>query len=199
MPTLYDEEGNLVDGALDPDSAKELREKAEKLAEFEKALGEKETELEKLKQKDMNFKHLNWKNQKELEEKTAHWSDTEKALRDKLARLEAGQSAPIERTKNDYLEQLSGGDEKMKEKLLSKFEVLGKNANTEQDIKDALDDAAALVEREISKSANPVNTFQPSSLGSGLPRKTNTNFADTDEGKNLAKSMGLEVEAPKKD
>jgi len=198
MPTLYDENGDLVEGALDPDSAKELQEKAEKFAEFEKALEEKESELEKLRQKDLNFKNLNWKNQKELEEKTADWSDTEKALRDELAALREGQNAPIERTKNDYLEQLSGGDEKLKEKLLSKYEVLGKNANTEQDIKAALNDAALLVENEISRSSNPVNTFQPSSLGSGLPRKTNVNFADTEEGKNLAKSMGLEVEVPKK-
>ena len=198
MPTLYDENGDLVEGALDPDSARELQEKAEKFAEFEKALEEKESELEKLRQKDLNFKNLNWKNQKELEEKTADWSDTEKALRDELAALREGQNAPIERTKNDYLEQLSGGDEKLKEKLLSKYEVLGKNANTEQDIKAALNDAALLVENEISRSSNPVNTFQPSSLGSGLPRKTNVNFADTEEGKNLAKSMGLEVEVPKK-
>ena len=203
ITTLYDENGDSVEGALDPDSARELQEKAEKFAEFEKTLEEKESELEKLRQKDTNFRSFSTKNKKELEERTKDWDNEKKILLDEIVQLkeynDRNQDATVGKTKRELLDSLAGGDEKMKEKLEREYEVIGgNNAITPEDVKSLMNKAATYVDFEIRNSSNPVNTFQPSSLGSGLPRKTNVNFADTEEGKNLAKSMGLEVEVPKK-
>ena len=79
MAKLYNEDGDLVEGALTPEEVEELKKKEEdpekdpdeapKLEELQKSLEEKEAELAKLRTKDMNFTKFR---QKTKEEKACH-------------------------------------------------------------------------------------------------------------------------------
>lgn len=201
MPKYFDDDGNEVEYDVSPEEAKELQEKAKKAEELEKVLQEKETEIEKLSKKDINFKKLNFKNQKELEEKTADWNEREKALRDKIAEFESAVYAPAENTKNKLFDEYAGGDEKLKEKLQNEFEAIGgNNAKTPDEVKAHMDKAAIFVQHELNKTSNPINQYSPSSIGTGMPSSSRkTNFADTEGGKKLAASLGIDIEEPKKD
>lgn len=75
MPTLYDEEGNPVDGVFTQDELKEATEKAKEEARLS---DEERQELDKLKKKDFNFEQLRKKKEKEEEKGAEKKEEQEK-------------------------------------------------------------------------------------------------------------------------
>jgi hypothetical protein len=65
MAKYFDEEGNAIDDVLSPEDAAKLREQAEAAEKKQADWEEKEAELERLRQKDMNFEKLRSKVEKE--------------------------------------------------------------------------------------------------------------------------------------
>jgi len=95
--------------------------KAQKAEEFERKLAENATELEKLRNKDFNFKRL--RDMSEAEK--AKLSATEMELKRKAEELEESQKAfqgsIIEANKNEALAVLAGNDEEMKKKIIYNY------------------------------------------------------------------------------
>jgi chromosome segregation ATPase len=202
--SYYDEDGNPVEGVLSPEAAKELKEKADKLEEIQGQLDEKEKALEKLESKDMNFKRFKTLNQADREVEMANWSEEKKFYMQEVETLhnqnERLSEAVVGSVKERKIRQLVGEDKELRKELEKQYKILGDNALTPDAVANQLDDAFVLIENRKNREnqVDPLNSYVPSAEGRGYSKKK-TNFADTDNGKALAKELGMVMESPKKD
>ena len=123
MTDLFDSEGNVIEGALSPDEAKELQDKHTTL---EEQMVSKEAEVNKLQEKDINFSNFRKKSKEEQETIRAEMSNEQKMLMDEMSdlrgQLEKRDEATLGKFKTDKLGQLAGEDEKMREKIEAEFD-----------------------------------------------------------------------------
>lgn len=203
-PTYTDPEGNEVEIDATPEEINALMEASDKLEGLEASLKEKEDELGKLQNKDMNFSNFRKKTKEEQEEMTKDWDNDKKVLLSQITglheRIDNRDDATLGVAKEGAIKRLAGEDKDLSEKLGKEFERLGgDNVLTADDVNRIYDEASALVKHKAEK-VNPINAYQPGTSGPGLPPTQKTeNYADTDDGKKLAASLSLEIEEPKKD
>lgn len=181
MP-YYDEEGNEVEGILPPDEAKALQEKYENM---ETEITEKQAELEKLRNKDMNFGNLRKKSKEEIENMTKNWKENEKTLLNEIQslnrRLDERDYASVGKLRENKLDELSGDDKKLRENIQREFERLGGNdALTPEDVNRIYDEAIILIEHRQSNT-DPINRFVPSANIPSVGGKKKK-FTQTSEG-----------------
>lgn len=200
----YDEDGNPVEGVLSPEEVKELQEKAEKAAEFEAQIQEKEAAINKLSQKDLNFKKFKTMTEAERQEEMAGWSEEKKFYMQEIEalndRVERQSEATIGTAKERKIKALAGEDADLRKEIEEQYERLGGEAFTPEEVSRQLDEAYVVVKhrKESSNIVDPMNTFVPSTQGMGFSGKK-TDFADTEDGQKLAKELGLKLDEPKKD
>lgn len=185
MTTYYDEEGNPIEGVLSPEEVAALKE------EKEKALQEKEAELEKLRNKDLNFKKL----REMTEEEKAKLSATELALKAEQDRFREEQqsfySGFVSDIKDDLLETIAGDDEDLRKSILANYDRIkdSDTARSRKEISAIMHEAAKLAG---VTSGSKVSPLVRAANYSGRPIKApEKSFSETEEGRSLAKELGL--------
>ncbi|KKQ99944.1 MAG: hypothetical protein UT24_C0020G0012 [Candidatus Woesebacteria bacterium GW2011_GWB1_39_12] len=166
------------------------------LEEKEKVLVEKQAEIEKLKDKEFNFKRLRDMTEEEL----GRLSVVEKSLMQKQEKLEEESksfaSKVIESHKNDSLAVLVGDDADMKKKVLFHYERLKDEAVTKEEIASKMREAWLLAGGIKSFSTTPISGGLDSYYPSPTSFKKGTELTETQ--KELAKAMGIKDEDLKK-
>lgn len=199
MP-LYDYEGVEVAGALDPESAKALQEKAAeaealkaKTTEFETTLKEKEAELEKLSKKDFNFQRLREKSEEEITEMQKKMSEKDRAAFQEQLELSKEVGAMRKEKENEQktglLNRLGGNNEELKAKIEAEVMNARKMYGVKSDVAVSLEDeyrrASIIVQGEIPR-ANPIfSGYRPSYTPPDLSEKP---FTETEKGKESLKA-----------
>jgi len=154
MPTtLYDEEGNPIEGASTAEEVKAIQdEKALKEAE----LAEVKEKLSKLENKDFNFKKLRDMNKEEQEKLTAH----EMELLQRQEKLEDDQKSflqkQIESHKDEASAVLAGENEELRKKILFHYDRIKDEAMSRDEVYKKMREAATLAKGEGAVGVNPV-------------------------------------------
>ena len=199
MPIYTDANGDEIELPT-AEEVNELRSKADKINDLE-------AELDKLRNKDMNFKnlHLDSKEEKKRirEEMEAQMSEKERYLMEEIDTLKGSlidraqrEADALNQRKEVMIQRLAKGDDSMKQKIETHFSRLG-TPISDQDMFTQVDEAYALAARDMEASINPVNTYVPGTTGPVYPsHEKRQNFADTPEGKSLAKDLGLRLQEP---
>lgn len=202
MPkTLFTESGDEVEVPTE-EELKELQDKADKVEGLETDLKTKVEALEKYADKDFNFGRLKKANVKEREEMTKDFSAEMKIMANEILKMQESSDTKIEDTitpvKEKCVATIAGEDEELKKKLEAEFVGLGGDkATTPEKIVELYDKARVIVEANI-QPPNPLNQYVPTT-GAGEAVPKDKNFADTQDGKSLAKTLGLKTEVPKKE
>lgn len=143
----YNAEGELIEGILPPEEAKTLQE----------TLEETKAKLEKLENKDFNFRKLEQMTAEERSKLTA----TELALKQQQEKLEADQrnffETSIAEVKNDVLDGLVGDDVELRKKVELNYARLkdSESAKSRSEIKKLMEEAYTL--SVGTRGANPIN------------------------------------------
>ncbi len=154
MPTtLYDEEGNPIEGASTAEEVKAIQdEKALKETE----LAEVKEKLSKLENKDFNFKKLRDMNKEEQEKLTAH----EMELLQRQEKLEDDQKSflqkQIESHKDEASAVLAGENEELRKKILFHYDRIKDEAMSRDEVYKKMREAAILAKGEGTTGINPV-------------------------------------------
>lgn len=205
---LFDAAGEKVEGALDPDAAKDLQEKADKAEELTKTIEEKEAELKKLADKDLNFSNFRNKSKEEKEEMMKDWGEKEKILMSEIDGLKERNETDdkaVETATETAIEvavkKVAGEDEDFQKEVKDQYETMGKQTDPMK-IATQMEEAKILVEhrKERVQQPNQINQFAPTT-GEGnarFPNADGKNAADTPDGKKFAGELGMQTEAPKK-
>lgn len=172
----------------------------EEIAALQKELEDKNSELEKLRAKDMNFEKLRGglkKVTEMTEEEKKAWTTKEQVLLAEIQSLrenvEGKSQAEITAAKESALEKLVGKDEKAKEKALFYFDQFKDAPKTAAEVEERMRQAAILANGDakdplaipISMSGNPVDN---------TPKKKD--YSESQDGQDLLAKMGHE--SPKK-
>lgn len=177
---LYDESGNKIEGAFDPEEVKKLQED----------LDASKKELEGLSDKDHNFKQLREK-VTGLETKL---SDSQKAIDEANKKALEGMQAPLNEAKDITVKSLSEGDEELKKKIEFHFDRIKDETLTVEQMKKKVRDAYLLAtEKSVDVSGQVI-----SSAGAGVHIPTTPKKEMTSELKNLAGKFGVSDDDIKK-
>lgn len=187
MPTLYDDTGEALEGALAPDEAKALQDKFDTAS---KDLEDTKTRLAGLESKDMNFRRL----EQMTETEKGKLSDKEKELMQRQEALEDQQKSFENKQTESYREYafrtIVGTDKDLREAVEEKYKIIAGDAKTPEEIAERVQDALAMARRK-HESINPIASIMGAG-GTGPVRK-DTNFADTARGKDLAAALGMNI------
>jgi len=200
---FYNEDGEKVEGVISPEEAAQLQEKAAKYTELEVTLAEKEEAIQKLSQKDLNFKKFRTLTEAERQEEMKGWSEEKRFYMQEIenlhGKMEKFSDASVGTVKEDKIKALVGDDKDLRKELEEQYTRLGTEAVTKEQIIDQLDEAHLILQHRKDRvnRIDPLNSYVPSTRGQGFSDKK-TDFADTEDGKQLAKELGLKLEEPKK-
>ena len=183
MAVLYDEDGNPVENALTPEEAKELQERATRAEELEAQMKEKESELTKLKNKDMNFQRFREKSEEEKSKIMEKATEKEKMILLEMEEIsqerEKERVSRMKNTKENVLSEVAGDDKDLQKKIELKAKEWGEAKNPE-DMEKKLRDAAIIV-RGSAQRVSPLSNYFPTS-SYNAPYKPKV-FVDTEAGK----------------
>lgn len=195
MTDLWDDQGNLVKDVVSADEAKKLQ---DQLEEQKRTLEQKEAELAKYRDKNNNLHNLAKKTAAEKQEMFSKASDREKYLLEKIETLESRDSQLITVRKDKIKKMVVGSDAGLLEEVEQVAQKLGvDDAISDEEMQNIYTQAMGAVERAKSPNINPLNAFVPAmDQGAYYPdsRGRGKNYADTDDGKETAKSIGIEIE-----
>lgn len=191
MAGLYDDNGDPVEGALDPEAAKALQEKAaaadealKKAGELEATLKEKEEALGKLSKKDFDYGRLKDKTDAELTEMKKKMSEKEKMMLDEVVSLtkerDAEKEARYLEAKTEILNSLSGGDAELKKSIEEAEKDLAGEAKTPKELEDRFRKAYILAKGETPRRS-PIFSGYSSSYRE--PDEKKERFTDSADGK----------------
>lgn len=190
MAQLYDEEGNLIEGALTPDEVQALHDEKEALAQEAASVKER---LSKLEAKDMNFRRL----EQMTEDEKAKLSAQEMEIIKRQEALESEQrdfrNRQIDSYKNAAISALPIGDDaEMREKITKNYDRIKDEAVTPEEIARKMYEAYSMT-IGTQNIANPLNVAMGFSGGQPPKSTSSKGFADSDEGKALAASLGMSI------
>lgn len=189
MAELFDADGNVVE-ALTKDEAETLaQQKADELLkQKQEEFKQKEEELEKLKTKDYNWQKLRAMTKEEKEK----MKESERAILEKQEELDTKfnelESSRKKEVIDTMLEAYAGDDEELRKKILINYDRIKDPDADKESIKRKMKDAFILSNE--GRTINPVNRAFVSS-GSYYKESKRDDFAETDRGKELAKTLGL--------
>lgn len=185
----YDEEGNIVEGALSPDEAKALREENEART---REIEETKQRLAKLENKDFNFRKLENMTQEEIAKLSARELEVQKQMEALQEKTHEFTQKQIDAAKKSALSKLAGADQELQTRILSNYDRIKDEAVTEEEITNKMIEAYTLTTGS-GPSVNPLAQAMGFS-GMGLPpTEQDKSFADTERGKELAASLGMNI------
>ena len=177
---LFDEEGNKIEGALDPEESKKLQED----------LDASKKELEGLSDKDHNFKQLREK-VGGLETKL---EESKKAIEEANVKALEGMQAPLTEAKEITIKNLSAGDEELKKKIEFHFDRIKDETLTVEQMNKKVRDAYLLAtEKPVDISGQIISS---AGAGTFVPKKDVKEMSSDLKG--LAGKFGLSDEDIKK-
>ena len=190
MAALYDDAGNQIEGALSPDEAKVLQEKAALADTLQNQVKEKDELLTKLQDKDFNFESLRKASAEEREKLLANHSEKERKLIEQIEKqnslIEGISASQIAENKTSVLEALAGTDEDLKKQIeLAASEFAGE-AKTKEEWAARLSKAYTIV-KGMKPTINPLNRF--TAAGPQSDMAGGTKFINTQTGKDTYKSL----------
>lgn len=176
----YNSDGDPIEGVLPPEEIKSLQEKLE----------ETNAKLEKLENKDFNFKKFRDMTDAEKEKLSA----TEIELKRRSEELEEKQqqlsSTFVKDVKNDLLESLVGDDEELRKKVELNYARIkdSESAQSRAEIKQLLKDAYSM--SVGVKTVNPLGTAvnKTGGVGKSADKKIDGDLAD------MSKKLGISEE-----
>ena len=181
MP-YYDEDGNPVEGILEPEQAKELQEKTTKMEEL---LDEKTKELESYSDKDFNFSKLRNKTKEEKDELLKEFDEKERTFINEIADLrntvDDNHSIQMATYESEVIKAMAGDDEDLQTKLKETAKEFVGSPRTQDEIFSRYKNAYTLVQGS-APTVNPINKFTPTSISSA-PDNQKKRYTDTDQGK----------------
>lgn len=169
----------------------EKEDTAKKLQESEARRQEQTTNFKKFRDMSAEEKELLSEKEKELMQRQEKLEEEREKDRREREEWQAGQIKKIE---NRYVKQLSGGDEKIAEKILFHYNRLSDKADDEETIERKMNDAYRLLGDE---RPDPLRRAISGRGASPEVRSKSTDFSETEEGKGLGSALGLTLEAPK--
>ena len=192
MTTLYDEEGNLMEGALDPTEVKTLQDNIKNKDEEISSVREK---LAKLENKDYNFKKLRDMTKEEMEK----LSGKEVELLKRQEKLEEEQKNFTDKVVNSYkddaLAVLAGNDKDLREKILFHYDRIKDDAVSKEEIQNKIKEAYLLAS-ERAKAINPLSAAM--SYRGSPPNVKKGKEPVSEDQKDLARKLGINEEDLKK-
>lgn len=182
MTKLYDDDGNEVELGIEVDQIKELQEKAAKTDDMLKAMEEKEVELQKLRDKDINFDKFRHKSETEKEEIKSKLNAKEKMLMAEIEDLrterETEKKSALDKHKDMVLNRLTADPDLRKSIELRVKEFAGE-ATTAEELEDRLR-KSYILEVGSKPGVNPLNSYVPTN---GYTEYREQKFVDTQKGK----------------
>lgn len=178
-------------GALQKTNA-EKEEIAKKLTESEKNREFQAQNFKKFRDMTAEEKELLSEKEKELlirQEKLEEEREKDKQEREKW------QTDQIKKIENRFVKQLSGGDEKVAEKILFHYNRLSDKADDEETIEQKMNDAYRLLGDD---RPDPLRRAISGRGSAPDVKAKSSDFSETDEGKGLGGALGLTLETPKK-
>lgn len=190
MAALYDDAGNQIEGALSPDEAKALQEKAALADTLQAQVKEKDEALTKLQDKDFNFENLRKASADEREKILSQHSARERVLIEQIEAqnksIEEMGAGAIKEATNDMLSILAGDDADLKAQIeLAAKDFVGE-AKTKEEIAKRLEKAYTIV-KGMKPTINPLNRFTPAGPQSDMAG--GTKFINTQTGKDTYKAF----------
>jgi DNA repair exonuclease SbcCD ATPase subunit len=201
MTPLYDADGEEIEGALSPEEAKALQERAaelegraQKAVELEEALKQKEEELVKLSNKDYNFKRLRDKSEQEVEDMKKKMSEKEQMLLTEVVELtkerDLEKQARFNEVRENVLKSLSGDDEGLRKSIEAAEKELKGEALTPKELEERYRKAYILA-KGVMPVRNPIYSGYVSSYSE--PETGKRDFTETEEGKESLKAWFPEI------
>jgi len=199
MPKLIteDEDGNTVETEIDYtlDQIEGFKNQAEesviRLAEVEKGIAEKEEQLQKLKEKDLNFSRFRERSEEEKKKWEEGLKGDVKGVYEELQVLkkERGEekTRKFESAKKAILMQLAGDDEDLKKSIQAKSSDFAGEAVTEEELERRYRQAYTLIKEERPKP-NPLYEVRP--IGNfGDPNDKPVDYVKTERGKEAFETL----------
>ncbi len=194
MAELYDADGTLLEGALTPDEAKAVKEAADAA---KKEAEEIKAKLQKLENKDMNFKKFRDLN----EEERTKLSSKEIELMQRQDKLEEEQKTfvgmQVASYKDEALAVLAGDNDDLRKKTLFHFDRIKDEAVSKAEIQRKMRDAYRLAKDDSNINSDPFARAMAYSGEGQAPSNKGEKDLSNDV-KELAKRLGLSEEDLKK-
>jgi len=209
---LYDEEGNLVEGALTPDeAAQKIKETAEQtkteleteledlkveLEITKTELSQKEAELQKTQDKGQNWKNL--REEKEKKEKEAE--ELKKKIEDIGGEITKLKSESTEKSLDVEIKTLAGGNKELAEKIKYHYKSFAGEPENEEKRQERLNSAVILATggKSTTKTGGTFGSGEGMPPNSGLTPEQKLKKLDNPESINVAKKLGITEEQAKK-
>lgn len=158
-------------------------------------------ELEKLKEKELNFKKLrNMKENDITEEKKVELTSFEEKLKEMESSLEQKHKSFVEsqfnRAKEDRLKELVGDDKELRDKIEYHYGRLSDETTTAEEITKKIDDAYMLATGDVP-SKSPIRSVASAASAPSYKGKAR-GFSETDEGKGALKQWFPNLDWDKK-
>jgi hypothetical protein len=173
---FFDDEGNEVE-ALSKEQAEAL------LKQEEERKAELQSEVQKLKDKDFNFKAFRDARKEEREKMKEQLSEKEKQIlemqEESEGRIDKIQSNLIKDYKEDILESLVGEDEDLRKKIEYNFDRIKGEAETKAQIKNKLLDAYKL--STDNPVENPLSSVSHTTNSGEIQRKKEGGLSEEDK------------------
>lgn len=180
---LFDKEGKVVEGALAPSEAQELRTTLENL----------KTELQKSQEKGFNFDKYREATVEEKAKMTEGWDDEKKILLGQIGnmsgRIEQAQGAFIEGHKKAILDRLAGQDAELKKKIEDTAKtVIAGDATTPEEWERKFQNAFVYL-KGGQPGLRAIHSFVPGGGSGGGGIGGNKGALDTEEGLGLFRAL----------
>lgn len=178
----------MIEGVLSPEEAQALR--TEKEAHATELAAAKQR-LVGLENKDYNFRKLESMTQEEINKLSATELEIKKDQEKLRADQEAFSQKQIESAKRSALNMVAAGDDELQAKILANYDRIKDEATTEEEIRNKMYEAYTLT-TAIGPAENPLAQAMTFTGGKPPVNKTES-FAETERGKDLAASLGMNI------
>lgn len=185
MITYTDDDGNEVEIDATPAQIKEWQEKAAKLPDLEKSVADKDAELAKLAQKEMNFSKFREKTKEEQEAFRTKLTEENKMIFDEVIALREEnhqvRKSTMESAEARLLTELAGKDDKLKESIKAQAKDFAGEAKTPEELERRYRNSFAIIKGQ-RPSVRPIFEYTPSTSGDDDPDATPKDYVKTPKG-----------------
>ena len=200
MPqTLYTKDGTPVENVP---TLEEVHEFNASLADKESKMGEIQSELDKLRNKDSNFAALRNASKEEKQRLLSQVEEDKRSLVEKLddlqTQIDTQNNQRMESKRKQALDQIAGTDQDFRKKVEEAEKSLIGTASTDEEIAKRYNMAVAIA-KSTESVVNPMNRFSPGiSVNDPAHNPEKKDFADSAQGQAILESINPALFGKKK-